>query len=109
MHRTTQKNNTENSTKIGKSAGRAPSLRLLPWHLPYNWGEKHGKTSVRVRKPSVRVKKASVKVAIRKDTIIIIHRHNNKNIAIPLQAWTGPEGSSRLLLPDFKTIGISKW
>jgi hypothetical protein len=25
--------------------------------------------------------------------------------AIPLQALTGPEGSSRLRLPDFKTIG----
>jgi hypothetical protein len=25
--------------------------------------------------------------------------------AIPLQAWTGPEGSRRLWLPDFKTIG----
>jgi hypothetical protein len=25
--------------------------------------------------------------------------------AIPLQAWTGPEGSRRLKLPDFKTIG----
>jgi hypothetical protein len=25
--------------------------------------------------------------------------------AIPLQAWTGLEGSSRLSLPDFKTIG----
>jgi len=25
--------------------------------------------------------------------------------AIPLQAWTGPEGSKRLRLPDFKTIG----
>jgi len=25
--------------------------------------------------------------------------------AIPLQAWTGPEGSRRLSLPDFKTIG----
>jgi hypothetical protein len=26
--------------------------------------------------------------------------------AIPLQAWTVPEGSRRLRLPDFKTIGI---
>jgi hypothetical protein len=26
--------------------------------------------------------------------------------AIPLQAWTGPEGSRRLRLPDFKTFGI---
>jgi len=25
--------------------------------------------------------------------------------AIPLQAWRGPEGSRRLRLPDFKTIG----
>ena len=27
---------------------------------------------------------------------------------IPLQAWTGPEGSRRLKLPDFKTIGTWK-
>jgi len=25
--------------------------------------------------------------------------------AIPAQVWTGPEGSRRLRLPDFKTIG----
>jgi len=29
--------------------------------------------------------------------------------AIPLQAWTGPEDSRRLRLPDFKTIGTWKW
>jgi hypothetical protein len=28
-----------------------------------------------------------------------------KSKAIPLQAWTGPEGSRRLRLPDFKTVG----
>ena len=28
-----------------------------------------------------------------------------KGKAIPLQAWTGPEGSRRLRLPDFKTLG----
>jgi hypothetical protein len=28
-----------------------------------------------------------------------------KGKAIPLEAWTGPEGSRRLRLPDFKTIG----
>ena len=27
-----------------------------------------------------------------------------KGKAIPLQGWTGPEGSRRLRLPDFKTI-----
>jgi hypothetical protein len=25
--------------------------------------------------------------------------------ANPLKAWTGPEGSRRLRLPDFKTVG----
>jgi hypothetical protein len=28
-----------------------------------------------------------------------------KGKAIPLQAWTVPEGSRRLRLPDFKTVG----
>jgi hypothetical protein len=28
-----------------------------------------------------------------------------KGKAIQLQAWTGPEGSRSLRLPDFKTIG----
>ena len=28
-----------------------------------------------------------------------------KGKAVPLQAWTGLEGSRRLRLPDFKTIG----
>jgi hypothetical protein len=29
--------------------------------------------------------------------------------AIPQQAWAGPEGSRRLRLPDFKTIGTLTW
>jgi hypothetical protein len=33
----------------------------------------------------------------------------SKDKAIPLQAWTGLEGSRRLRLPDFKTFGIWKW
>jgi len=34
-----ERHKTSNNTKIRKSAGRAPSLRVLPWHLPYNWGK----------------------------------------------------------------------
>jgi hypothetical protein len=30
---------------------------------------------------------------------------NNKDKAIPLQTWTSPEGSRKLRLPDFKTVG----
>jgi hypothetical protein len=29
----------------------------------------------------------------------------SKGNAIPLQAWTGPEGSRSLRLPDFGTVG----
>ena len=32
-----------------------------------------------------------------------------KGKAIPLQAWTGPEGSRKLRLPDFKTFGTKRW
>jgi len=32
IHRTTQ-------LLTGKSAGRAPSVQVIPWHLPYNWGK----------------------------------------------------------------------
>jgi len=28
-----------------------------------------------------------------------------KDKGFPLQAWTGPEGSRRWRLPDFKTVG----
>ena len=27
------------TTQLRKSAGLAPSLRGIPWHLPYNWGK----------------------------------------------------------------------
>jgi hypothetical protein len=32
-------------------------------------------------------------------------KKERKEKAVPIQAWTGPEGSRRLWLPDFKTIG----
>jgi hypothetical protein len=38
--------------------------------------------------------------------LIVMCLIKKKCKAIPLQAWTGPEGSRRLRLPDFKTIGI---
>jgi hypothetical protein len=37
---------------------------------------------------------------------LLLHVYGKgKSKAIPLQAWTGPEGSRRLRLPDFKTVG----
>jgi hypothetical protein len=37
------------------------------------------------------------------------NNNKGKGKAIPLQARTCPEGSKRLRLPDFKTIGTSRW
>jgi hypothetical protein len=36
---------------------------------------------------------------------INVSKGKGKSKAIPLQAWTGPEGSRRLRLPNLKTIG----
>jgi len=39
--------------------------------------------------------------------ICVFHvKGKGKGKAIPLQSWKDPEGSTRLRLPDFKTIGI---
>jgi len=32
-----------------------------------------------------------------------------KGKAIPVQTWTGSEGSRRLRLPDFKKVGTCRW
>jgi len=37
------------------------------------------------------------------------HEYLVKGNAVPLEAWTDPEGSKSLTLPDFKTIGICRW
>jgi len=47
------------------------------------------------------------KTAVAKTAFIKTHvLFASKPAAIPLQAWSGPEGSRRMRLPDFKTIGI---
>jgi hypothetical protein len=42
---------------------------------------------------------------IKKNTLTMHDHMNVKGKAIPLHDWSGPEGSWRLKLPDFKTIG----
>jgi len=32
-----------------------------------------------------------------------LHTYKGKGKAVPLQVWTGPEGSGKLRLPDFVT------
>jgi hypothetical protein len=38
-------------------------------------------------------------------TAVLLIKGKGKGKAIPLQALTDPEGSRRLRLPDFKTVG----
>jgi len=39
----TNKQYIEQHKNYWKSAGRAPSWRVIPWHLHYNWGKSTGK------------------------------------------------------------------
>jgi hypothetical protein len=50
-----------------KSAGRAPSLQVIPWHLPYNWGEKTRKNLGQVKK------------IFSQTTVYILPKHQNQN------------------------------
>jgi len=48
-------------------------------------------------------------VAVRGRSFVVMHSSMHiskvKDKAIPVQAWTAHEGSRRLRLPDFKTVG----
>jgi hypothetical protein len=44
-----------------KTAGRAPSLRVLPWHLPYNRG-KSTENLIQAKKNLNQLRKTSVRV-----------------------------------------------
>jgi uncharacterized integral membrane protein len=49
IHRTIKKQTIHGTTQqFWKSAGRAPSWLVIPWHLPYNRGKSTEKTQVRV-------------------------------------------------------------
>jgi hypothetical protein len=63
-----------------KSAGRAPFLRVLPWHLPYNWGK--------TRKNLSQGKKnlSQVKKTLSQSTVYILPKHSH--ITKPSQTHT---------------------
>jgi len=58
----------------------------------------------------------NIKAIVSSEIFVNIHQITRRYItedcngkAIPLQAWTDPEGSKSLRLPDFKTFGIWRW
>ena len=75
QNNTINNNNNNNNTVnnlIGNSAGRAPSLKVLPWHLPYNWGKSTEKPKSVSWYDENRIYRTYI--------TITIHKHNNKNI-----------------------------
>ena len=41
--------------------------------------------------------------------IKVTDKCKGKGKAVPLQAWSGPEGSRKLRFPDFVTVGTGWW
>ena len=64
---------------------------------------------MKIRPVAVELLHADRQTDVRKLTVTFRNFTNASNSkkgkAIPLQVWTGPEGSRRLRFPDFKTIG----
>ena len=62
--------------------------------------------------PRVQLQKRQAGRAAKKFTLLALYKsvltflNLSKGKVIPLQDWTGPEGSRRLRLTDFKTIGM---
>jgi hypothetical protein len=56
-------------------------------------------------KKHVKLSNTLLSVYTNKHEVHLFDNLKGKGKAIPLQALTGPEGSRRLRLPDFKTIG----
>jgi len=91
-----------------------PDDRALRWNLH---GSKHVSPVTTTPVPSLSVLqgRAMAKAVGRRPLtsdarIRFLHPHlylttANKGKAIPLQAWTSPEGSRSFRFPDFKTIG----
>ena len=61
----------QHNSLIRKSVDRAPSLRGIPWHLPYNWREKARKN---LSQGSRRMPVGTMKTEYTEQSI-----HNNKN------------------------------
>ena len=41
--------------------------------------------------------------------LLLVIKQQGKSKAIPVQAYSGPEGSRKLKILDFKTMGTRRW
>jgi len=86
------------------------SVRNVPGSMVNWWHQKRNLGSKYVYHPSDQMKRNEIGVACgtygREERCILGSGFETwRGKAVPLQAWTGPEGPRMLRLPDFKTIG----
>jgi len=75
----------EHSTALGSTETLLLTYQSTCTHIPDN----DINTNVRISNPYI--------------------RKPYKSKVIRVRTWTGPEGSRRLRLPDFKTVGTCRW
>ena len=72
---------------------------MIAGGLFYAYTTMHGQTYIKLHLPARnRVRKTSVVPDVKV-----------KGKSVPLQAWSGPEGSRKLTFPDYVTNGIGWW
>jgi len=77
-------------------------FKINPASVRHKEGEENGKRILKI----ITIIFTNVIMSI---IVEALHELDNKGKAIPLQAWTGPENSRRLRLPDTKTVGTRRW
>ena len=94
-----------------KSAGSAPSLRVLTLAFALQLRRKHGITSVRVRKTSVRLRKPSVReknlsqIFVKTTNCAIPQRHCGVKVKVKQSLYrpvTGPDGFQEVETPRLR-------
>jgi hypothetical protein len=105
--------NNKQLTNLG-SAGRAPSLRVIPWHLPYEWGKSTEKPQSgwqHVQHKQTQYNKRTMNSTIRRRkrvTQSITMTQNNKKHIIHNREKTITEGK-QLWLVEKQKSPIFKW
>ena len=96
----------------------SPLLKLKPPYLISRWSnpfvhvpyENIFQHAILLRYSTIWVITYEMRITKKKEMYTVpYHSSIDKGKASPLQAWTGPEGSRRLRLPDFTTISTWRW
>ena len=94
--------NTARTSNSGRAVAEGAQYRTCAHRTAHQVASRGQAIYVEIFDPRIRARTATWKCPD-------VRTSWNSKQAVPLQAWTGPEGSCRLKLPDFKTIGTWRW